>query len=655
MITHTPGVYIQEKSILPASVAGVSTAVPLFIGFTEKPQANPVRITSLFDFENTFGGAYVPTFDVSLNTASNELEVAPDKRFFLHETLALYFTNGGGPCHIISANTYDPSYITVDNVTTSFTGVSSLTHINDSLDATISLIDKLDEVTLVLMPDLHSKIEGDSLIGNIEYKTLVNKLINECGELEDKKFAILDYHQADTTTTNMRDWLGGSQLKYSAMYYPWLKNAIITNVDFDNITGHAPSSGDKIRDINADLISVAAAFPDGTTIGELNANHDTLSNTGGTSAGLKAVFSNLVGIVRKLEDIEKLPNITAELTSLLTTIKSNDNFINEVQKLIRFIFLLEDNSIGNSNTSYISSIAAANKPIEESWFNFNGVATALGFGAVENLTNNFTVAILEDGGNPPINKTREVILTEFNQGDYVDYELIFASVNELVLGLKTIKQNLIKNLFASDPTYIDILSKIDGEMKKTLSQGAIAGIYCKNDRERGVWKSPANISVQGIEKPLVEVSNRVQDGLNVHEYGKSINVIRTFSGKGALVWGARTLAGNDTEWKYIAVRRFFNYAEESIRKAMSDFVFEPNNARTWVKIKAMVTSFLIEQWRLGALVGTSTDQAFFVNVGEETTSSTEILEGKINVQIGMAVARPAEFIIIEISHKLTDQ
>jgi len=193
-------------------------------------------------------------------------------------------------------------------------------------------------------------------------------------------------------------------------------------------------------------------------------------------------------------------------------------------------------------------------------------------------------------------------------------------------------------------------------MKKTLSQGAIAGIYCKTDRERGVWESPANVSVQGIEKPLVEVSNSIQDGLNVDaNTGKSINVIRTFTGKGPLVWGARTLAGQDNEWRYISVRRFFNYAEESIKKAMNSFVFEPNNARTWVKINAMVTSFLVEQWRAGALVGNATDEAFFVRVGEDTTTTEEILLGKINVQIGMAVVRPAEFIIIEFSHNLTNQ
>jgi phage tail sheath protein FI len=161
------------------------------------------------------------------------------------------------------------------------------------------------------------------------------------------------------------------------------------------------------------------------------------------------------------------------------------------------------------------------------------------------------------------------------------------------------------------------------------------------------------MAIQGIEKPIVEVSNRQQDDLNVDSIaGKSINVIRTFTGKGPLIWGARTLAGNDNEWRYISVRRFFNFAEESIGISLRDFLFEPNNELTWVKIKAMITSFLVNQWQLGALTGATMSEAFFVNVGEDTTSPADINNGIINIKVGLAVARPAEFIILEFSHHL---
>lgn len=183
----------------------------------------------------------------------------------------------------------------------------------------------------------------------------------------------------------------------------------------------------------------------------------------------------------------------------------------------------------------------------------------------------------------------------------------------------------------------------------------VAGQYARVDSTRGVWKAPANVSLNGAIKPTIKITNEEQDDLNVHTSGKSINAIRTFAGKGTLIWGARTLAGNDNEWRYVPVRRFFNMAEESIKKATEQFVFEPNDANTWTKVKAMIENFLILQWRAGALAGAKPEQAFFVKVGlNETMTPLDILEGRMIVEIGMAVVRPAEFIILKFSHKMQE-
>jgi len=120
-----------------------------------------------------------------------------------------------------------------------------------------------------------------------------------------------------------------------------------------------------------------------------------------------------------------------------------------------------------------------------------------------------------------------------------------------------------------------------------------------------------------------------------------------------LVWGARTLAGNDNEWRYVSVRRFFNMVEESVKKATAQFVFEPNDANTWVKVRAMIENFLILQWRAGALAGAKPDEAFYVRVGlGQTMTADDILNGYMHIEIGMAVVRPAEFIVLKFSHKL---
>jgi len=186
--------------------------------------------------------------------------------------------------------------------------------------------------------------------------------------------------------------------------------------------------------------------------------------------------------------------------------------------------------------------------------------------------------------------------------------------------------------------------------------GAIAGIYAAVDNSRDVWQSPANVSINDVIKPTIQFSNVQQDQMNVDPTaGKSVNAIRAFTGKGTLVWGARTLAGNDNEWRYVNVRRFFNYVEESVKKTTEQFLFEPNDANTWVRIQAMIENFLTFLWRQGALQGIKPEHAFYVAVGlGKTMTAVDILEGRLIVEIGMAAVRPAEFIIIRYSHKMAE-
>ncbi len=207
----------------------------------------------------------------------------------------------------------------------------------------------------------------------------------------------------------------------------------------------------------------------------------------------------------------------------------------------------------------------------------------------------------------------------------------------------------------NNKAYHEILGQINAVKLILPPSSAMAGIYASVDRTRGVWKAPANVSLNAVRRPMIVIDDADQEDLNIDQDGKSINAIRSFTGRGTLVWGARTLAGNDNEWRYVSVRRFFIMAEESIKKATQQFVFENNDANTWVKVKAMINNFLTLQWRAGALYGDKPNEAFFVKVGlGETMSSQDILEGRMIIEIGMAVVRPAEFIILRFSHFIQD-
>jgi uncharacterized protein len=207
-----------------------------------------------------------------------------------------------------------------------------------------------------------------------------------------------------------------------------------------------------------------------------------------------------------------------------------------------------------------------------------------------------------------------------------------------------------------------VTSAMYNELKDLLSQvpmkmppsPAIAGIYAQTDASRGVWKSPANVGVGAVVGPAIAIDDAIQASMNVDSNtGRSINAIRAITGRGTVVWGARTLDGNSNEWRYISVRRFFNFVEESVKKACARFVFEPNDANTWVRVRAMVENFLIVQWRQGALQGAKPEDAFTVRVGlNQTMTPDDVLNGFMIIEIGMAVVRPTEFIILRFSHKM---
>jgi phage tail sheath protein FI len=174
--------------------------------------------------------------------------------------------------------------------------------------------------------------------------------------------------------------------------------------------------------------------------------------------------------------------------------------------------------------------------------------------------------------------------------------------------------------------------------------GHIAGLWSRNDDTRGVFKAPANeilLGAVGVDYP---VTRGEMDMLNP----QGVNSIKSFPGRGIRVWGARTLS-SDAEWRYVNVRRYFNYLEESILQGTQWAVFEPNDANLWGRIRRTISAFLVNEWRSGALFGSSPAEAFFVKCDGENNTAESIDLGMVIVEVGVAPVKPAEFVIFRLS------
>lgn len=244
---------------------------------------------------------------------------------------------------------------------------------------------------------------------------------------------------------------------------------------------------------------------------------------------------------------------------------------------------------------------------------------------------------------------------EFKEGLKADQPDVDSENDTILDGyIRNKNKNHHQGLVATSTTYSTLLNEIRALMNLLPAAPALAGIYTMVDNSRGVWKSPANISLNSVVKPAVNITHDQQEDLNVNALsGKSINAIRTFPGVGTLVWGGRTLDGNSLDWRYINVRRTMIMLEQSIKLALRAYVFEPNDANTWVTVKSLIVNFLTEKWKQGALAGSSPDDAFDVQIGlGSTMTSLDILEGKMLITVKLAIVRPAEFIVVTFEQQM---
>lgn len=192
--------------------------------------------------------------------------------------------------------------------------------------------------------------------------------------------------------------------------------------------------------------------------------------------------------------------------------------------------------------------------------------------------------------------------------------------------------------------WIDVFDPVSGGNIPLPPSGYLAGVWSRNDDTRGVHKAPANEVIRGAVDLEYHLTSKEQELLNP----EGINCIRAMSGRGVRVWGARTLS-SDPSWRYVNIRRFFNYLEDSILLGTQWAVFEPNDQALWAKIRRSVAAFLVNEWRKGALFGATPDEAFYVRCDDETNPAEAIDLGQVTCEIGVAPVKPAEFVIFRLA------
>lgn len=552
-IYQTPGVYIEERSAFPNSAVPVATAVPAFIGYTQKAirdkkplTLQPTKISSYGEYLMFFGGA--PT--TKLTVADSPVEGVPYKlsitesHFTLHSQMKMFFSNGGTDCYIVSVGGY---------TTTAEDGtVSANTVTVTELQKGIEPLLKEMEPTMLVIPELTTiavdrEDNGDPKEDEVTaLYTLYSEGLNHCGVEMRNRFAIMDVwmdrekYQNDTygaggmekDISMFRNAVTSPALAWGAAYFPWLQTTAVAASELSVLNIANLGAAENVLD-----------FPDGT----FTDKGEIADRTAFQTTFLAAPADSLVSLLDK---------------SLNQAVFDGEV---KMKNAVAIKGLLRE----------IPTVTAATSP------------------------------------------------------------------------------GLTQSLTAVSPMFKSLMKDVQKELNLLPPSAAMAGIYSMVDDNVGVFQSPANIGVGSVIKPAVNISNDQQEDLNIPIGGKAVNAIRSFPGKGVLVWGARTLDGNSQDWRYISVRRTVIFIEQSIKYAAEPYVFEPNTSSTWSNMKALLVNFLTNVWQSGALAGATAEDAFSVDVGlGSTMTPVDILDGYMRISVKIAVTRPAEFIVITFEQKM---
>ncbi|OUP35620.1 phage tail sheath C-terminal domain-containing protein [Bacteroides sp. An19] len=629
----TPGVYIKEKNAFGTSVVEAETAIPAFIGFTEKAKLRedgdlnnvPWKISSMNEFIQYFGEAPKPELKVELKKIhgltpeqAGEDKKLPDETlqdglfmyvdrsheykekfnligsdgkveanqsdvpfnyafcisgkhpYSLFYQMQMFFANGGSTCYVVSTGLY------------SSTGDGNLTStmVKDALEK----LEKEREVTLIVVPEAVSSNDCASIQQN---------MMKHCNDMGNR-FAILDVptgdkdKQLDKQIEDFQNTVT-NYFFYGAAYFPWLNTTVLSDRD---LTGDMFVWKNfkflymkQLRKMDAAFYSIIQSFCGKKETVELKTGEK----------GKKVAFpDDKLEYTFKFEDYSSEKEYTDK--DLIFDVNENGEKV--------------DNNEGNTNNE----------------------------GDIKDTCEIIDLQQTKDNGT-----VSEVTLT-----------VVLYSKDRLQnKDNLTDRINLHQALYNASPLYKQAIQGVLKQLNLLPPSAAMAGIYTMVDHSRGVWKAPANVSLNYVDSPAENLDDDEQANLNAPMNGKAVNVIRLFHGEGVKVWGARTLDGNSLDWRYINVRRTLLFLEESVKNAARAYVFEPNDAGTWINMKCMIENFLRSVWKRGGLAGSTPEEAFEVHVGlGDTMTGDDILEGIMRITVLVAVTHPAEFIEITFQQQM---
>ena len=597
----TPGVYIIEKNAFPNSVVEAPTAIPAFIGYTERAVNGnddltnvPWKISSMTEYIQYFGGGPDLKFEVDIKDGS--LCIEGKNSYTLYYNMMLFFANGGGACYIVSVGSYKDA-LKKDSM---ITGLGKLT-----LE---------QEITLVAIP------EAVNLSSSEEFKDIQQQMLSHCGNTMKNRFALLDIYPKANEKTKIEDQvnffcdnIGSSFLSYGAAYFPWLNTSIVGERD---LKGDMFTWTDNAYIHRTQLDAGFAEIVESLFVEEFEIKENVVKNghtfkleevvEGDIYADSDTEKTKVIGRIESIKDIKEDGNEEV--------IKKNVKVVWLFSSFIEELEIKED-VVKNGHTFKLEEV------VEGDIYADSDTEKTKVIGRIESIKD------IKEAGNEKVIKKNVKVVWLFPNN--VDKQALHQALYNVSSVYKQAIKGVLKNLNLFPPS------------------AAMAGIYTMVDNSRGVWKAPANVTLNYVGSTVEDIDDEQQADLNTPAHGKAVNVIRLFRGEGVKVWGARTLDGNSLDWRYVNVRRTLLFLEESIKNAARAYVFEPNDAGTWINMKCMIDSFLRSVWKRGGLAGATPEDAFEVHIGlGDTMTAEDILDGIMRITVLVAVTHPAEFIEI---------